>query len=129
VLAIKEPSADHLVLYIGMAIAMSFLGYFIYSALGGGKPKLFEKQLLLSDVVDTSSASVDKDSAFHKKLDQRGPYAREPTGILTRDSTIKLREQITEKSYLDFKDRRDALMNERISFMKTNKQQDYLKLV
>ena len=79
--------------------------------------------------MDTSSASVDKDSTFQKKLDQRGPYAREPTGILSRDSTIKLREQITEKSYLDFKDRRDALMNERISFMKTNKQQDYLKLV
>jgi hypothetical protein len=42
VLAIKEPSADHLVLYIGIAIALSFLGYFIYSVLGGGKPKLYK---------------------------------------------------------------------------------------
>jgi hypothetical protein len=40
VIAIKEPSADHLVLYIGIAIALSFFGYFIYSVLGGGKPKL-----------------------------------------------------------------------------------------
>lgn len=129
VLAIKEPSADHLVLYIGIAIAMSFLGYFIYSALGGGKPKLYKDQILLSDFVDTSSGTVDKVAAFHKKLDQRGPYAREPTGILTRDSTIKLREEITEKAYLDFKDRREVLMNERIAMMKAKKQQDYLKLV
>lgn len=129
VIAIKEPSADHLVLYIGIAIALSFFGYFIYSVLGGGKPKLHKQQLYLSDVVDTSSATVDKDAAFHKKLDQQGPYAREPTGVLTRDSTIKLREAITEKSYLDFKERRDVLMNERIAMMKGNKQQDYLKLV
>jgi hypothetical protein len=40
-----------------------------------------------------------------------------------------LREAITEKSYLDFKERRDVLMNERIALMKGNKQQDYLKLV
>jgi hypothetical protein len=29
-------------------------------------------------------------------LDQAGPYAREPTGILTKDALIKLRRAISE---------------------------------
>jgi len=72
---------------------------------------------------------VNKDAAFHKKLDQQGPYAREPTGILTKDSTIKLRHLITEKAYHEFRERRDELLNERISLMKANRQQDYMKSV
>lgn len=67
--AVKEPSADHLYIYIGMVIAMAFLGFFVYRALGVGKPKLHKEQLLLSDVVDSSITAVDKDAAFHKKLD------------------------------------------------------------
>lgn len=109
-LSIQEPSADHMYIYIGIAIAMSFLGYFLYSALGMGKPKFHSEQLLLSDVVDTSASAVDKDSAFHKLLDQKGPYAREPSGILDRDSTLKLRQLITERAFLDFKGERDMLM-------------------
>lgn len=90
-LSVKEPSVDHINIYIGMTIAFAFLGFLIYTTLGIGKPKLYKEQLLLSDVLDTSSAAVDKDSAFHKKLDQSGPYAREPSGVLTRESIIKLR--------------------------------------
>lgn len=103
--SVKEPSADHLNIYIGLAIAMSFLGYFLYVSLGLGKPKLCKEQLFLSDVVDSSSKAVDKEDAFHKKLDQNGPYAREPTGILTRESILKLRTLINEKAYLEYRPR------------------------
>ena len=48
---------------------------------------------------------------------------------MTKDSTIKLRHLITEKAYLEFRERRDELLNERISLMKANRQQDYMKSV
>lgn len=62
-------------------------------------------------------------------LDQAGPYAREPTGILTKESVLKLRRAISEKAYQDFKDRREELMNERVALMKQNKQQEYTQAV
>lgn len=117
----QQPSADHLNIYIGLLLAMAFLGYFLYTAFGSDKPKLHKEQLHLSDLVDTTTDSVNKDSAFHKKLDQAGPYAREPTGILTKESVLKLRRAISEKAYCDFKDRREELMNERVALIKQNK--------
>ena len=125
VVSVQQPSADHLNIYIGLILAMAFLGYFLYTAIGTDKPKTIKEQLYLSDLVDTTSESVNKDSAFHKKLDQEGPYAREPSGILTKESLLKLRRAISEKAYFEFKERREELMQERIAFMKQNKQSEY----
>lgn len=105
---------------------MAFLGYFLYTVFGSDKPKLHKEQLHLSDLVDATSESVNKDSAFHKKLDQEGPYAREPSGILTIESILKLRRAISEKAYLEFKERREELMQERIAMLKQNKQPEYM---
>lgn len=42
-----------------------------------------------------------------KSLRAQGPYERrEPNGLLTQDATLKLCQQITEKAYAGFKDRR-----------------------
>lgn len=123
--SVQQPSADHLNIYIGLILAMAFLGYFLYTTFGSDKPKTIKEQLYLSDLVDTTSESVNKDSAFHKKLDQEGPYAREPSGILTKESLLKLRRAISEKAYFEFKERREELMQERIAFMKQNKQSEY----
>jgi hypothetical protein len=125
VVSVQQPSADHLNIYIGLILAMAFLGYFLYTTFGSDKPKTIKEQLYLSDLVDTTSESVNKDSAFHKKLDQEGPYAREPSGILTKESLLKLRRAISEKAYFEFKERREELMQERIAFMKQNKQSEY----
>lgn len=105
--AVKEPSADHLNLYIGILFALAFIGYFLYSNFISNQPKLFKEQLLLSDMVDTSEKSVSKDAAFHKQLDQAGPFMPGPSGILDKDTMIKLRTIIAEKAYSDFKDRRE----------------------
>lgn len=67
--AVKEPHADHLNIYLGMFFAMAFLGYFLYT-LFSGKEKFHSNQLLASDLVDSSADSVNKDAAFHKSLDQ-----------------------------------------------------------
>ena len=120
---------DHLNIYIGLLLAISFIGYFLFTAFGSGKPKYHTEQFRVSDLVDTTTDSVHKDSSFHKKLDQEGPFAREPTGILTKDALIKLRRVISEKAYLDFKERREELMGERVSLMKQNKQQEYMQAV
>jgi hypothetical protein len=120
---------DHINIYIGLLFAISFIGYFLFTAFGSDKPPLHPKQLRVSDLVDTTTDSVQKDSSFHKKLDQEGPFAREPTGILTKDALIKLRRAISEKAYLDFKERREELMVERVSLMKQNKQQEYMQAV
>ena len=85
---------DHLNIYIGLLLAISFIGYFLFTAFGSGKPKYHTEQFRVSDLVDTTTDSVHKDSSFHKKLDQEGPFAREPTGILTKDALIKLRRAI-----------------------------------
>jgi hypothetical protein len=55
-------------------------------------------------------------------LDQAGPYARDANGTLTKDSTLKLRRLITERAHLDFRNRREELMNERIIIMRNNDQ-------
>ena len=42
-----------------------------------------------------------------KSLRAQGPYERrEPNGLLTQDSTLNLCQQITEKAYAGFKERR-----------------------
>ena len=108
--SIQEPSADYMTVYIGMAIVLAFIGFFLYQALGLGKPKMHSQQLLLSDLDSTnqrSATQVEKDTAFKKKIDQNGPYAREPTGLLTEEATLKLRRQINEYAYLNFQKRRD----------------------
>ena len=125
VVSVQQPSADHLNIYIGLILAMAFLGYFLYTTFGSDKPKTIKEQLYLSDLVDTTSESVNKDSAFHKKLDQEGPYAREPSGLLTKESLLKLRRAISEKAYFEFKERREELMQERIAFMKQHKHSEY----
>jgi hypothetical protein len=117
-LSVQEPSADHLTTYFGLFLAMAFIGYFIYSTFLD-KPKLHSEQLLLGDLVDASADSVHKDAAFHKQLDQAGPFAREPTGILTAEATLKLKRVITEKGFKDFMDRREELIQERITYLKT----------
>ena len=68
-LSVKEPSTDQLNIYIGLTIAMAFLGYFLYISLGLGKQKLSKEQLLLNDVIDSSASTTDQDFAFNKKLD------------------------------------------------------------
>jgi hypothetical protein len=110
--------------YIGMAIVLAFIGFFLYQALGLGKPKLHSQQLLLSDLdtsASTSRSAVEKDAEFHKKLDKAGPYAREPSGLLVQEATLKLRRVINEHAYLMFRERRDVLMEERVAHMKANK--------
>lgn len=118
--AIKEPSTDYMNLYVGLLFVMAFIGYFLYSNFGGN-PKLHAEQLLLSDVV--ASTEQNNSSDFHKALDQAGPFARDTNGTLTKDSTLKLRRMITERAYLDFRDRREELMGERIVFLRSNDQQ------
>ena len=54
-----------------------------------------------------------------KNLKAQGPYERrEPNGLLTQDSTLKLCQQITEKAYDGFRSRREELTAERLSFIK-----------
>ena len=52
--SIQEPSADYMTVYIGMAIVLAFIGFFLYQALGLGKPKMHSQQLLLSDLDSTN---------------------------------------------------------------------------
>lgn len=105
--AITQPSADHFNIYIGFVLILAFIGYFVYTTVASSNPKLHKEQLLLSDIVDPSATEVSKDAAFHRQLDQAGPYSREPSGILTQESALKIRAIITEKVFLDFKDRKD----------------------
>lgn len=60
---------------------MAFFGFVLYSVFGG-KEKLHSEQLTLGDLVDNTPES-ERDAGFHKILDQLGPFAREPSGILT----------------------------------------------
>lgn len=39
----QQPSADHLNIYIGLLLAMAFLGYFLFTAFGSDKPKLHKE--------------------------------------------------------------------------------------
>lgn len=118
--AVQQPSADHLNIYIGLVFAIAFVGYFLYSQFASKQPNMYKEQLFLSDMVDTSESSVNKDAAFHKQLDQLGAMAREISGVLTKESFAKLRAAITEKTYVEFKDRRDQMLNERIVLMRMN---------
>lgn len=111
-------------IYIGLLIAVAFLGYIISTAFSG-KPQINKEQLWLSDVADDKSISSNKDAAFHKKLDVMGPYEREPNKLLSKDAILKLKRAISEKAFLDFRSRRDELMNERVAYMKQGKQQEY----
>jgi len=66
--SIKEPSADFMTVYIGMAIVLAFIGFFLYQALGLGKEKFHSEQLLLSDLDtsgSTSRSAVEQDAKFH----------------------------------------------------------------
>jgi hypothetical protein len=103
-------------IYIGLLLAVAFLGYFISTAFSG-KPQINKEQLWLSDVADDKSVS-NKDAAFHKKLDVMGPYPREPNKLLSKDAILKLKRAISEKAFLDFRGRRDELINERVAYMK-----------
>lgn len=103
---------------------MAFVGYFMYSVFGS-KEKLHSEQLLLADLVENTPES-DRDASFHKKLDQLGPFEREQSGILTPEATLKLKRAITEKAYREFANRSDELLQERIGYLKTQKQNEYM---
>lgn len=126
--SVKEPSADHLNIYIGMLFVAAFMGYFIYNMVTS-KPKLHNEQLLLSDVLDNTANAPKKMAAFHKSLDENGPFPIEPTEILSAENYVKLRRLISEQSYIEFRDRRDELMEERIMHMKQGKQKEYMASV
>jgi hypothetical protein len=104
-------------------LALAFVGYFLYTTFAS-KPKVHGEQLLLSDVVQKDDPA-NKDAAFHKKLDALGPYTREPNGLLTKESTINLKRAISEKAFLDFRLRRDDLMQQRVAMLRLNKQKEY----
>lgn len=105
--------------------------YFVYTTFTA-KPAKHIEQLLLSDIANAKvemATNETKDASFHKKLDEAGPYTRDANGVLTSECMLGLKRLITEKAYLDFRDRREELLQERINLMKQQKQQEYMTSV
>ena len=66
---------------------------------------------------------------LQKELDTEGPFAKTITGSLEPEAMLKLKRVIGKFSYLAFLDCKEKMMEERIGYLKNNKEKEYQQMI
>ena len=72
--------------------------------------------------------AIDED-ALTRELDQEGPFRTKLQGTIEPESLVKLRRLINKHGYAAFGPRKQALLEERIGYLKAKKVQEYAQCI
>lgn len=90
----------------------------------------FAQQLTLNDATGTENKTANereqqKDTIL-KRLDKEGPFERDAYGILTKEAFLHLRRILSEQVLIEFKDKKEELMNQRLAAFQNRDQRTYM---
>jgi hypothetical protein len=104
------------------------------------KGQVYHEQLTLDRVPSSSNKdapdtvrSADKksdseeQSALFKELDKAGPYARQMNGALETEAFMVMRMVINKHVMLEFKEKKEELMEKRLAAYKEKNEQEYVR--
>lgn len=154
--ALKNPSGDHMQIYVQLGVALVLVAGLVYAGLQAMKPKeqlMFtmadaegdkpKKRARVKKPQGAPQAAVaspakkdddwedydfDKDAMF-KELDEAGPFAKKLTGTLEPEAFYKFRQIVMKYTFLAFADRKEELMQNRLTFFKSQRWQEYAKQI
>ena len=152
--AFKDPSAEHMQIYIGIGLAVIIIAGLVYSALGSNEKTT---ALTLDDMgpsenegkkkkKDTGSSSKSASSkkvaekedewededfdrdALHQEIDKVG-FTKSLSGTLDPPQVLKLRDIIGRHAYTMFMPIKKDLLEKRIALMKADRKQEYMQAI
>lgn len=117
-------------MYAGIVISLTVL-YIIYTQVTSKKPE-FDGQLTMADVVkDKSPGQIElsESDRLLQAIDNLPEISKELNGTLAKEAFLLVRNLISKHVQVEFKGKKDELMNQRLTHFKEGDWQNYVKMI